>query len=315
MSRLLAVCYLVRINEPQMKLILPHNEKVYVGLTLPPDPHPKQHAHIIVTADYNKKNVSVKNISKRATRFKETQLGLGEEVVMEDGDCITLQNEEVTYKVEFQPGYRPEHLDLTEESDNSNRVAKKKKKPNPIGIPKRLKGDWHVRQEVLIYTPPQMKSKRKIAGFSLIGTLVNIRQKTTSSRWDFAFKSVPKKLKRLHRDGYQIVVLTHNVLTENLDIVKFKRKFSRFIRRINVPMQVFMSLRGQPTKNPMPGLWSVFKERQLESINHRMSFFVGNQAGRVHYWAEDIPCSSFNMDQQFAANASIRFITSEEFFL
>lgn len=314
MSLCYTKCYLVRFDDPELKIVLPHNEKVHIGVTLPPNPCAEADADIIATANLIDKTVCVRNISRGGcTKFKGTQMNLYEEVTMRHGDHIDLHDGEVRYEVVFHPAQALEHQVLKGEAKKF--LTKDTEKPEPPGIPKGVKGDWDVTQDILIYTPPQLQSKSKIAGFSLIGTLVNITNNSTQSRWEHTFKNVPDKLKKLYRDDYEIVVLTDNVLNENLNMITFKTKISRFMRRINVPMRIFMSLGDYTTKKPAPGLWNIFKERHQEPIDYRVSFFVGNHAGRVQNWAEGKPSDSSNVDRYFAVNVGLCFITPDEFFL
>lgn len=314
MSLCYTKCYLARVDDTELKILLPHNQRVYVGVTPPPTACPETEADIIATADLVERKVCVRNISNGGcTMFKEAQMNLNEEVIMVHGDRISLQGGQVEYEVMFYP---PELLKRHELKGEAKMfLPKVEEKPEPPGIPKGVKGDWDALREVLIYTPPQIPSNSKIAGFSLIGTLVNITGNPARCRWDLAFKAVPEKLKRLYRDDYKIVVLTDNVLNENLNMLKFKTKISRFMRRINVPMQVFMSLGDYTTKKPAPGLWHLFRERHQEPIDYRMSFFVGNHAGRVENWAAGKRSDSTSVDRYFAVNAGLRFVTPEEFFL
>lgn len=311
----LTKCYLESVDDPKQKIYLPHKRKVPIGPIHPPTNCPQADAHVFAEADLEEMKVNIENTGRGNTRCNRTQLKLIEKKTLKHGDRVSLQDGKQVYQVKFYP-MKP--LKLRNLKGEAKKFLPKEKSPEPCGVKKRLKGEWeHVKEELLVYTPPKMKSSCQIAGFGLIGTLVKVNDKPSKrSEWKLAFNNTSEKLKRLQQKGYKIVVFSNNVLTQRLHLNIFKRKISMLIRRIGVPIQVFMSLGDGMVRKPVTGMWyALGKRNDNKPPNTSKSFYVGDLAGRRSGWAKGKPCDASNEDRLFAVNVGVKFFTPEEYFL
>lgn len=61
--------------------------------------------------------------------------------------------------------------------------------------------------------------------------------------WQLIYPDVPKKLRKLHNDGYKIVVFTNqkSIGSGKVNPKSFKTKARNIVQKIGVPMQVCFS--------------------------------------------------------------------------
>lgn len=308
-------CYLECTRDRNLRIYLPHMTRVYIGTTHPPNPCAELDAHIIATADLETARVCIENISRGTTWCKRRLMDLHEQVFLRHGELVGLEKRRVVYQVKFYP--RGSFYTMETKGKAKMFSSKEVEKPDPPKIPKGVKGEWEtVPDTVLVYKPPLLNSSSMIAGFSLLDTIIKVRDARLSQQWDLAFEEIPERFKKLVKDGYTIVIMTDNLLTSRLTMSIFKKKVARLIRGIGVSLLFVMALNNGLMKKPAPGLWYEYRKRvKIEEINTTKSFFVGSLAGRTVNWADDMPPDRSSADRYFAVNTGLHFITPEEYFL
>ena len=64
----------------------------------------------------------------------------------------------------------------------------------------------------------ELNNNSKVASFDLDGTLIqptdNKKFSDTDTDWEFYIKEIPDKIKKLHNDGYNIVIITNKKVLE-----------------------------------------------------------------------------------------------------
>lgn len=303
-----ACCYLENIDDPEIKINLPHKVKVPIGRLNLPIGCLESDAQIIAEADLNAMTVEIENVGSGKTYLGETQLNLTGNMTLVHGDHLSLYDSGEIYIVKFFPPKPTPRKPLKREAE---------KFCEPPSEPKRPRDLWeNINDQLLVYTPPNIESSTLIAGFGLVGTLVKqTNQSRNNTEWDCIFKNVPEKLKCLQKKGYKIVVFSDNVLTKNLRLESFKKKIKALLKQIGVPIQVFMCTCDGKMKKPLDGMWdSLLTRNDSRPINTCKSFYVGNLGGRKENWKKCAPADRSNADRLFAVNINIKFFTPEEYF-
>lgn len=333
MSLCLTKCYLENINDPDKKINLPHKIKVPIGTKHFPLGCPTSAAHVFAVADVDEMTVVVENVSNGTAWYGKEQLNFGSRTILREGDHLALEDGKEIFVVRFQAFQHAEKLrgvaeafkpTVNFESQNKPtvrfeaplKVTEKKYVDKAVDAKRCDRGQWKcIKDALLIYTPAKLKSSTLIAGFSLIGTLVKVSNSKRRCQWKLTFANIPDKLKGLQKNGYKITVFTENVLSEKLHLNIFKRKMATLMRRIGVPMQVFVSVGNGKLKKPMLGMWSAHAEQNKDHIvNKSKSFYVGCLGGRKENWAKKKTADASNADRLFAVNIGVKFFTPEEYF-
>jgi len=151
---------------------------------------------------------------------------------------------------------------------------------------------------IKIGNPPK-KLGQKVAAFDYDGTLVvpnsNSPFPKDKDDWQWLRSSVPIILKDLRNRGYSIVVFTNQTKPFKLDMIK------ESLATLEIALTVFVSFKKAADK-PNPRMF----HDNIAGFNERLSFYVGDAAGRQGDWSD--------MDKIFAKNIGIPFKTPEEFF-
>lgn len=216
-----------------------------------------------------------------------------------------------------------------------------KRKENPggggggAGAPKALKTSssasgggstpWSaLHDSLLVRTDPVSLPNARIAAFDLDDTL----QKTKSGKpgymaqiGDFIFWSVEvaPKLRKLHAQGYKIVIFTNQgsvkgaLQGKRADVVR--TRIDQFAAEVGVPMQAFAATQKGPEKDPrnyrkpLSGMWSYMVQECNGGVEPDLSgcYYVGDAAGR--------PGDHSDSDKEFARAVGLDFFTPEEFFV
>lgn len=166
-----------------------------------------------------------------------------------------------------------------------------------------------------------LQDSSKIAAFDFDGCLAKTSVKRIGAdAWSLMYPSIPDKLQKLHSDGFKLVVFTNE---SNIDRWKNKRqtavdskvgRLNNFIKRVNVPMQVFIACGfdksgvEDPYRKPKPGMWHALEKHFNSGISVDMdqSFYVGDAAGRENDHSD--------ADIKFAQAIGLKFYLPEEFF-
>lgn len=116
----------------------------------------------------------------------------------------------------------------------------------------------------------------QISAFDLDGTIItthsgNVYPKDTND-WKIAYPNVIEKLKELHSDGYKIVFFTNQggIASGKLKLSDFKKKVEAIVRKINVPVQVFVSGRDDICRKPRSGMWHCL----VQKVSTHIEFYV-----------------------------------------
>uniref|UniRef100_A0A182PGC7 PNK FHA domain-containing protein n=1 Tax=Anopheles epiroticus TaxID=199890 RepID=A0A182PGC7_9DIPT len=188
-------------------------------------------------------------------------------------------------------------------------------------------GRWESPDDKLlhIYTSAGVVASEKVAAYDMDGTLIktksgNVFPKSVDD-WQIAFPEVPAKLKALHANGYKLVIFTNQagIGKGKVNIADFRRKIEALVRKLGVPMQVFISTGSGKYRKPRTGMWEALCERQKQhagvAIDPARCFYVGDAAGRPELKKpvkrkKDHSCA----DRLLAVNVGIRFLTPEQHF-
>ncbi|XP_015114383.1 uncharacterized protein F21D5.5 isoform X3 [Diachasma alloeum] len=179
------------------------------------------------------------------------------------------------------------------------------------------------KQALMIFTAEGVQSRSKIAAYDMDGTLITTQSGLVFPKdlndWKILFPGIPGKLKELHADGYKIVIFTNQ---GGLGLGKskpndFKQKIERVVKRLGVPIQVFIATARDSYRKPVTGMWDRFAKFNNDGvpIDKDNSFFVGDAAGRPKDWAPKKKKDHSLADRLFALNVGVKFYTPEEHFL
>ena len=181
---------------------------------------------------------------------------------------------------------------------------------------------WEQRETLLTFTSAGVEASAKIAGFDIDGCIITTQSgkvfPTHIGDWRLLYGEIPGKLKKLRAEGYKIVFFTNQMGIQRgkLKVEDFKGKIHNIIRKLNIPVQVFVSTGKGPYRKPGLGMWKYLTQDANDGIAVDMdaSMYIGDAAGRPADWEpkkkKDFSCS----DRLFALNAGLKFHTPEEFF-
>lgn len=179
--------------------------------------------------------------------------------------------------------------------------------------------------ELVIYSSAGLRASSKIAGYDMDGTIIttksgNVFPKNTSD-WQILYPEVPEKLQKLHMDGFKICFFTNQggIARGKIKLDDFKVKIKDIVKKLNVPVQVFIAIGSGQYRKPRTGMWLELTSGMNNDvpITLERSFFVGDAAGRpetgkgITKQRKDHSLA----DRLFAANIGISFFTPEEHFL
>lgn len=97
---------------------------------------------------------------------------------------------------------------------------------------------------------------------TLINTLSGLVFPKDCNDWQLAFPEVPSKIKKLHGEGYKIVVLSNQgrLGVGKISISDFRSKVEKIVQRIGVPMQVFLAQGRNIYRKPCVGTWELLEK-------------------------------------------------------
>ena len=150
----------------------------------------------------------------------------------------------------------------------------------------------------------------KYACFDLDDTLITTKSGKTFAEdgddWKFTFKNVPKKIKELHDDDYNIVIISNQAgLIKKTDGTEWwKNKVENIIKEFGVPVAVYAALDHDHHRKPFPTFWDMISDKK--KINMKKSFYCGDACGRKTDFSDT--------DLKFALNCGLEFILPENLF-
>lgn len=300
------VCYLVPHDSSCPRIELPHKQEINIadgGDRLISDTDLSE-PQLVVTADTYNRNLTVKLLNNKIFCCNGFKLLKGVAYTFNEGFNIHLQAEK-KYKISFAS--MAEEVEKMEVETVSN------------------KAKWELidEKELVVYTPANCRHSSLIAAFDLDGTLIKTKSGSRFPRdnddWELLFSNVKSKLKEKYDENYKLVIFTNQGAMGDDDFkrIDFQRKLENIIKRINLPIHVFIATGHSIYRKPVPGMWFVLtlEKNGGMDVNLEKSFFVGDAAGRPKNWAPKKPKDHSLADRLFAANVGIKFYTPEEFFL
>jgi bifunctional polynucleotide phosphatase/kinase len=156
-------------------------------------------------------------------------------------------------------------------------------------------------------TPHEGKKTRPCAGFDLDHTLIRPKSGRKFPKdcddWMFQYPNTCQRLIQLSRH-FDIVIFTNqNGLKKEPKKIEFVRKLKQFIDALDIPVQIYVSIRDGLFRKPSTGMWDAYLEGEAPKS---LSFYCGDAAGRE----EDFAAT----DLMFAYNCNIAFKTPEQVF-
>eukprot|EP00158_Paraphelidium_tribonemae_P005115 Partr_v1_DN27169_c0_g1_i2_m16179 putative polynucleotide kinase 3'-phosphatase len=170
----------------------------------------------------------------------------------------------------------------------------------------------------------------KVAAFDLDSTLIVCGSGRTYARdendWALLHaRHVPSKLKSLHDDGFRLVIFSNQAgLTSEKPLNVFKRKLEMVVDRLDLPIEIFAACARDHNRKPRIGMFERYLQlnspsKSLEEYQategSKLSFFVGDAAGRPHGWRDGMKRDHSHADIGMALNLGLPFHTPDEFFL
>jgi len=191
---------------------------------------------------------------------------------------------------------------------------------------------WKWNGTLMYYSSSDIKASAKLACFDFDLTLAKTSLfKKGPDAWSLLYPNIPQKLKKLHDDGFKLVIFTNqsdigrSVKPESRAkaIAEKKGRLSGFIKTVNLPFQVFVAtVKAEPKhagkgfnhegydsyRKPAAGMWQFLIDHCNEGVKPDMksSFFVGDAAGR--------PKDHSDADKKFAQKIPITFFTQDQYF-
>jgi bifunctional polynucleotide phosphatase/kinase len=168
--------------------------------------------------------------------------------------------------------------------------------------------EWEKRDTCLIGKYQNFDYNRKhCACFDLDDTLIITKSgkkfATNNKDWKFLFDNIPNKLNELNKK-YNLIVFTNQAgLKNEYKENDWKEKIENICDALELPIQVFVALRNDFYRKPVPAMWEEFVP---EHAKGEKSFFVGDACGRKNDFSDT--------DLKFALNCKMKFYTPEEFF-
>jgi bifunctional polynucleotide phosphatase/kinase len=141
----------------------------------------------------------------------------------------------------------------------------------------------------------------KIAAFDYDWTLVKPKDEKTFPRdindWQWLRESVPEVLKKLHEDGYSIVVFTNQTKAWKLEQIR------KVMSLLDIPVKVAVGI-TKTYQKPNTVLFDMIIKHKWDKD---ASFYVGDALGRVNDWSDS--------DKLFANKVGIKYMAPEEIFM
>jgi bifunctional polynucleotide phosphatase/kinase len=176
---------------------------------------------------------------------------------------------------------------------------------------------WFVYNDVLYRLPVRPHGKENIAGFDLVGTLIqtdrgkHMFQNTTD--WIYTFESIPNFLRQLAQDGWTIAIFSNQRGQPQVGYVT--AVVDEMIRQAGIDPFVFMAY-GNSAK-PSNTMWQMFQQANGMNLGQfrlqpsEASFYVGDREGPT---SADPLYQLNDTDKAFARNISLTYYNPTEMF-
>lgn len=309
--------------------------------------------HLQLKADFASKRVQLKLIGMNPSTLNGRELQRDKEYWAKHGDTIHVGNGILPYKVCFEKtsndsttgnvtrstessstttdtgassktnGNDTNKRKIIDDSDE-NVSVKRSKSRIPLKIDQRSLGKgWrsYNDRQLIVRTSADCESSKKIAAYDLDGTLIKTESgktfPTDANDWKIAFATVRKTLAAKHEEKYKIVIFTNQAGLSNgkLSLDDLQKKIENIIKKLAVPVQVFIASGDTQFRKPIPMMWQALLDHHNDDvpIDKSQSYYVGDAAGREASTGvkKDHSCA----DRLFAINLELPFHTPEEHFL
>eukprot|EP00835_Amoeboradix_gromovi_P004721 NODE_387_length_9532_cov_0.176402.p2 type:complete len:403 gc:universal NODE_387_length_9532_cov_0.176402:2702-3910(+) len=118
--------------------------------------------------------------------------------------------------------------------------------------------------------------------------------------------NVEAKLSQVVNDGGFVCIVTNQLDTKNNTSAKLHAKIGNVIKRLDIPLYVFMSTKRDYYRKPCPGMFDLLLRELSQQFDLASSYFVGDAAGR--------PSDHADTDLKWAMNVGLKFLVPEVFF-
>ena len=163
--------------------------------------------------------------------------------------------------------------------------------------------------------------KYKLAIFDLDETLITTRSKKVFSHsindWKFVFENVLEKLSKFSKKGFLIFVVTNQLGISKGFFTSdtFVKKLSEVFSNCSFKVVVLVATKDDKFRKPRIGAFDYILQHYLnikyESIDHSVSFYCGDSAGRIGSNGYNDHSS---VDLLFSLNIGLKFCIPEEIF-
>ncbi|XP_018325065.1 uncharacterized protein F21D5.5 [Agrilus planipennis] len=337
-------CTLVSLTENDKKIVLPHNEIIYIGrnpITEIKDLHLSRN-QLSIQANYDTVEVVASVVGSNYSECNGYIMEKNEVYRLKHGDILALKSNQYQYEIVFDPPPPQSDYVINENSkrEGSDQGLEPETKRPKLNFPvfdcskqniskanveeNTISGNWEIIDRLcLIFTSTNFKPSPKIAAFDLDGTIIRVKSGAQFPKnkddWDLWNVIVPKKLRELTADGYSIVIFSNQaaIKQDQSKVKEFKEKISNILQKINIPIIVFISTDKSIYRKPVPGMWDLFTKKYNSKldVDYSNSFYVGDAAGRPKSWASSKKKDHSLVDRLFAENIGLKFYTPEELFL
>ncbi len=157
---------------------------------------------------------------------------------------------------------------------------------------KQIISNWQEYDTLLIFQYQPIVSSKKIALFDLDNTLIQTSsgKKFPSTHEDWKFMTqVVDKLISVSKDGYRIIILSNQLGIGNGKLKKddFMQKIESIATKLKLPFLMLASTARDRYRKPCIGMWEYLLSQKNE-IDMKLSFYVGDAAGRMNNWMPGI---------------------------
>ncbi|KAM9959170.1 hypothetical protein ACTFIR_000228 [Dictyostelium discoideum] len=263
----------------------------------------------------SKKSAAINNKKRRAEEEEEKEEEAEEKEDDDNDDHIILPQATVTTTTT-----------TTSSSSSPTSNGAQIKKVGPFDKCEDDIGKW-IRDESVSYYLGEVLSRSKIASFDMDSTMIKNKSgkvhAINKDDWLWWDECVPKNLKQLYDDGYQVVIFTNQggighgskfCRTKFNDITK---KIEILEKELGFPLIAFIACADDANRKPNRKMWDMMYDCTDGKvvINESESFYCGDAAGRPDGWKAGVKKDFSNSDLGFAMTVGIRFETPETHFL
>jgi bifunctional polynucleotide phosphatase/kinase len=148
--------------------------------------------------------------------------------------------------------------------------------------------------------PPTRPSRpQRIAAFDLDDTLIapSIGNKwsRSASGWRWWHNTIPAKMRELHAEGFQIIILSNQstislkdnpklLQKDSVSLINFKSQLIAILQQLDLPISVYAATSQDVYRKPRTGMWKeMLEDHDLSGsgmVDLSSSFYVGDAAGR-----------------------------------